>query len=82
MPFPRVRLIRSDENLGFGRGQRGRCRGDRDFLVLVDPDGSAAGAVDHLMAFAWTIPSSSSAAGDGSAGRRTRPAVLLGGAEP
>jgi N-acetylglucosaminyl-diphospho-decaprenol L-rhamnosyltransferase len=56
--FPAVRLIRSDENLGFGRGvNAAAAEATGDYLVLVNPDGYlTSGAVDRLLAFALDHP--------------------------
>jgi N-acetylglucosaminyl-diphospho-decaprenol L-rhamnosyltransferase len=49
--FPAVRLIRSDENLGFARGNNLALRGAQsDLILLLNPDTIvAAGAIDALV---------------------------------
>ncbi len=56
--FPDVRLIRNDENVGFGRAvNRAATEATGDFLLLVNPDGYLEpGAADHLVAFALDHP--------------------------
>jgi GT2 family glycosyltransferase len=56
--FPEIRLIASEENLGFGRANNlagTEARGD--YVLLLNPDTVILdGAIDRLLAFAWARP--------------------------
>lgn len=56
--FPQVELIRSEENLGFAKGNNVvAAAATTDWLLLLNPDTEChAGAVDNLMAFAQAHP--------------------------
>jgi GT2 family glycosyltransferase/acetyltransferase-like isoleucine patch superfamily enzyme len=56
--FPAVRLVRSDDNLGFGRGVNlGAAEATGDYLLLLNPDGLVEpGAIDSLVDFAEAHP--------------------------
>jgi N-acetylglucosaminyl-diphospho-decaprenol L-rhamnosyltransferase len=56
--FPKARLVRSTENLGFARGVNlGVARAEAEYVLLVNPDGELRpGAVDALVAFATAHP--------------------------
>jgi GT2 family glycosyltransferase len=50
---PEVRLIRSDENMGFARADNVAAQISRDLLLLLNPDTAVLdGAIDRLVAFA------------------------------
>jgi N-acetylglucosaminyl-diphospho-decaprenol L-rhamnosyltransferase len=59
--FPQVKLIRSDENVGFAAANNLAAQHSRaDWLLLLNPDTLVLdGAIDRLLAFAQTHPEAS-----------------------